>query len=75
MNKQELTAMVAEILGQLGREPTVKASDYHPTQPQSTPPDPGFGDGDFVPDITQLNLRRLYLVAVSYTHLTLPTKA
>ena len=62
MNKQELTAMVAEILGQLGREPTVKASDYHPTQPQSTPPDPGFGDGDFVPDITQLNLRRLYLV-------------
>ena len=62
MNKQELTAMVAEILGQLGREPTVKASDYHPTQPQSTPPDPGFRDGDFVPDITQLNLRKLYLV-------------
>ena len=62
MNKQELTAMVAEILGQLGREPTVKASDYHPTQPRSTQPDPGFRDGDFVPDITELNLRKLYLV-------------
>ena len=62
MNKQELTAMVAEILAQMGREPMVKASDYHPTQPRSTQPDPGFRDGDFVPDITQLNLRKLYLV-------------
>lgn len=62
MNKQELTAMVAEILGQMGREPAVKASDYHPTAPQSTRPDSGYADGDFVPDVTELNLRKLYLV-------------
>lgn len=62
MNKEELTAMVAEILGQMGREPTVKASDYHATQPEPQQPDTGFHDGDFVPDVTQLDLRKLYLV-------------
>ena len=62
MNKQELTAMVAEILGQMGREPAVKASDYHPTTPQPEPSDSGYADGDFVPDVTELNLRKLYLV-------------
>ena len=62
MNKQELTAMVAEILGQMGREPTVKASDYHPTAPQPRQTDSGDSDGDFVPDVTALNLRKLYLV-------------
>lgn len=61
MNKQELTAMVAEILGQMGREPAVKASDYHPTVPQPEPSDSGYGEGDFVPDVTKLNLRKLYL--------------
>ena len=59
MNKQELTALVAEILGQM--EPQVKAAGYHPTEPgpqkQSTP----LQDGGFVPDITQLDLRQLYL--------------
>lgn len=62
MNKQELTAMVAEILAQMGREPTVKASDYHPAAPQPRQPDSGYADGDFVPDVTKLNLRKLYLV-------------
>lgn len=62
MNKQELTAMVAEILSQMDREPAVKASDYHPTAPQPKQTDSGFRDGDFVPDVTQLNLRKLYLV-------------
>ena len=33
MNKEQLTALVAEILGQM--EPQVKASDYHPTEPQA----------------------------------------
>lgn len=62
MNKQELTAMVAEILSQMGQEPAVKAADYRPTrpQPEQTPGD--FQDGDFVPDITALDLRKLYLV-------------
>ena len=31
MNKQELAAMVAEILGQM--EPMVKSGDYRPTAP------------------------------------------
>ncbi|MBQ9166943.1 MAG: ethanolamine ammonia-lyase subunit EutC [Oscillospiraceae bacterium] len=59
MNKQELTAMVAEILGQM--EPAVKGADYHATVPQPRKPDAGYHDGDFVPDVTELDLRKLYL--------------
>ena len=62
MNKQELTAMVAEILSQMGHEPAVKAADYRPTRPQPEQQSPDFRDGDFVPDITALDLRKLYLV-------------
>ena len=61
MNKQELTAMVAEILGNLTKEPMVKGSDYKPTDPGPEQKDAGFHDGDFVPDITKLDLRKLYL--------------
>ena len=59
MTKAELTAMVAEILGQM--EPMVKGSDYRPTTPGPEPVDTGFHDGDFVPDVTELDLRKLYL--------------
>lgn len=62
MNKQELTAMVAEILAEVGQEPMVKASDYHPTAPLPEKKEEGFRDGDFVPDVTEVNLRKLYLV-------------
>ena len=62
MNKQELTAMVAEILGSLGQEPMVKASDYRPENPGPEKADAGYTGGDFVPDVTQLDLRKLYLV-------------
>ena len=62
MNKQELTAMVAEILGSMGHEPTVKGSDYRPKNPGPEKTDTGYTDGDFVPDVTQLDLRKLYLV-------------
>ena len=62
MNKQELTAIVAEILGSLGQEPMVKASDYRPENPGPEKADAGYRDGDFVPDVTQLDLRKLYLV-------------
>ncbi len=62
MNKQELTAMVAEILGQMGKEPAVKGSDYHPQNPGPVQKDSGYHEGDFVPDVTELNLRKLYLV-------------
>ena len=59
MTKAELTAMVAEILGQM--EPMVKGSDYKPTAPGPEQKDTGFHDGDFVPDVTALDLRKLYL--------------
>ena len=62
MNKQELTAMVAEILSQMGHEPAVKAADYRPTRPPPEQQPPEFRVGDFVPDITALDLRKLYLV-------------
>ena len=54
--------MIAEILRSMGKEPTVKASDYKPTdlQPEQAPT--GYREGDFVPDVTALDLRKLYLV-------------
>lgn len=62
MNKQELAAMVAEILAQSHPEPTVKGSDYRPTVPQPEAKAPEYEAGDFVPDVTALDLRKLYLV-------------
>ena len=59
MNKEELAAMVAQILGQM--EPMVKGSDYHPTDPGPQPKDCHHQDGDFVEDVTELDLRKLYL--------------
>ena len=61
MNKEELTAMAADILRDMGREPTVKGSDYRPTTPGPVSKDTGYREGDFVPDVTQLDLRKLYL--------------
>ena len=61
MNKQELSSMIAQILSELGPEPMVKGSDYKPTAPQPEKRDQGFRDGDFVPDVTALDLRKLYL--------------
>ena len=62
MNKESLSALVAEILGELGKEPPVKGSDYKPTDPGPVKVDQGYEAGDFVPDVTQLDLRKLYLV-------------
>ncbi len=61
MNKQELTALVAEILQGIQKEPMVKGSDYKPTQPNPQPKTEDFHAGDFVPDVTLLDLRKLYL--------------
>ena len=61
MNKQELAAMVAEILGSLDGPPKVKATEYHATAPQPEKKDMHYHDGDFVPDVTALDLRKLYL--------------
>ena len=63
MTKQELTHMVAEILSQMHgeTEPMVKASDYK-TVVYNEKKDCAYRDGDFVPDVTDLDLRKLYLV-------------
>ena len=63
MTKQELTNMVAEILSQIhgDGEPMVKASDYKTVLYQSAEKQP-HRDGDFVADVTDLDLRKLYLV-------------
>ena len=61
MNKQELSAMIAELLQNMGKEPMVKSSDYKPTDPGPQPVDTHLQDGNFVPDITKLDLRKLYL--------------
>ena len=62
MNKQELSAMVAEILQSIGREPMVKGSDYRPANPGPQPKDTHYQDGDFVEDVSKLDMRKLYLV-------------
>ena len=61
MNKQELAAMVAEILGSMDAPPMVKATEYHAQVPQPEKRDSHYSDGDFVPDVTALDLRKMYL--------------
>ena len=66
MNKQELTAMVARLLETMeplekNAEPMVKGGDYRPTDPGPQPKATAYREGDFVPDVTQLDLRKLYL--------------
>ena len=64
MTKQELTNMVAEILSQMhGQEmPKVKGSDYKTLVLQQDKKENCCPAGGFVPDVTQLDLRQLYLV-------------
>ncbi len=62
MNKQDISLMVAEILQGMGVEPMVKGSDYKPTQVGPQQPHNSYSDGDFVPDISLLDLRKLYQV-------------
>ena len=59
MNKEQLSALVAEILGQM--EPQVKAGHYHPTAAEPQPEPKDYKTGDFVPDVTEIDLRKLYL--------------
>ena len=64
MTKQELTNMVAEILSQMHgeKEPMVKASEYKTVLYQPDEKKEQYREGDFVPDVTALDLRKLYLV-------------
>ncbi len=59
MNKQELAAMIAELMQEM--TPPVKATEYHASVPEPQKQDQGYEPGDFVPDVTDLNLRKLYL--------------
>ena len=61
MNKEELSRMVAELLQTMGTEPMVKASDYKPTNPGPQPEREDHKPGDFVEDVSKLDLRKLYL--------------
>ncbi len=61
MNKEELSALVAELLQNM--EPMVKGSDYKPTEPYPEQAPTHYRDGDFVEDVSKLDLRQLYLVA------------
>ena len=61
MNKEELSKLVAELLQDMGKEPTVKASDYKPTAPNPQPAKEDHHPGDFVEDVTKVDLRKLYL--------------
>ena len=60
MNKQELSALVAEIMQTLD-EPMAKGV-YTPKSPGPQPANTPAQDADLVQDITELNLRNLYLV-------------
>ena len=62
MNKQELTQLITELLQGMNQEPQVKGSDYKPADPGPEQKDTGYHDGDFVDDVTKLDLRKLYLV-------------
>ena len=64
MTKQELTNMVAEILSQMHGEtqPMVKGADYKTVLYQSDEAGKQHSPGGFVPDVTELDLRKLYLV-------------
>ncbi len=59
MNKDELRALIAELLKDA--EPMVKGGDYKPAAFEPERKETGYGDGDFVPDVTALDLRKLYL--------------
>ena len=63
MTKQELTNMVAEILSQMhGEMPMVKGSEYKTLVYEQDKKDDRYKSGDFVSDVTALDLRNLYLV-------------
>ena len=63
MNKQELTNLVAEILSQMnGTQPQVKSGDYKTVVYNTDAPQQPAQPGEFVDDVTKLDLRKLYMV-------------
>ena len=63
MTKEELTHMVAEILSQMHEDsmPMVKGSDYKTLVLPAENTEPPCRSDGFVPDVTALDLRKLYL--------------
>ena len=57
MNKEELSALVAEILAGMGEAPQVKAGPYHPENPGPQERDAGGS----LEDVSAIDLRKLYL--------------
>ena len=57
MNKQELSALVAQILTEMGEAPQVKAGSYYPENPGPQQRDAG-GSAE---DVSAIDLRKLYL--------------
>lgn len=60
MNKETLSALVAEIIASMDKEPAVKG-EYVSREPEIRETSNAH-NGNFVPDVTELNLRKLYLV-------------
>ena len=60
MTKEELSRLVAQLLEEMPPEPMTKGAYAEPEQRKEVRND--YHDGDFVPDVTQLDLRKLYLV-------------
>ena len=57
MNKDELSALVAEILAGMGEAPQVKAGPYHPENPGPAQRQ----EGGSAEDVSAIDLRKLYL--------------
>ena len=63
MTKEELTNLVSEILSQMHgqKQPMVKGSDYKTLVYNQQEKENGCSGAGFVPDVTALDLRKLYL--------------
>ncbi len=61
MTKQDLQAIIAQVLGQADPEPKTVPSPELPVSPAPQPPQPPKGE-DCLPDIAAIDLRKQYLV-------------
>lgn len=63
MNKDELRALISQLLQELDRppEPAVKGGEYYPADPGPQPNPTPHAAGDFVEDVSELDLRKLCL--------------
>ena len=61
MNKQQLRELVEQLLTENPHSPEVKGGEYKPRNPGPQEHPPHQEPGDFVEDISQLDLRKLYL--------------